>query len=68
MEGTTTFQWYIANKADGNINKINGATGKTYTVANGDKDKYIYFEVTPRAITGELIGDSVMSANVHIEN
>ncbi|QAA34485.1 dockerin type I domain-containing protein [Clostridium manihotivorum] len=53
LEGTSTFKWYRATKADGSDKAlINGATSKQYTLGAEDGDKYIFFEVTPSATTG----------------
>jgi hypothetical protein len=43
---------------------IGGATGTSYTLADADKDNYIYFSVTPKAASVTLTGSRVMSANV----
>ncbi|MCT4601849.1 MAG: alpha-amylase family glycosyl hydrolase [Marinifilum sp.] len=62
-EGTSIFQWYRADDAQGtNENAISGATNLTYTLLNADGGKYIRFAVTPVAQTGELLtGNKVFS-------
>ncbi len=59
LESISTFRWLCNNVATGD-------TGITYTVKVSDLGKYIKFEVTPVAQTGELIGLPVLSAPVHI--
>ncbi|HHY72018.1 MAG TPA: hypothetical protein GX497_02085 [Bacillus bacterium] len=61
-EGASTFKWYRSDDASGtNANAILGATAKTYTLLNEDQGKYIGFEVTPIATTGDTIGIAVKS-------
>jgi prepilin-type N-terminal cleavage/methylation domain-containing protein len=52
----------------GNNNEREIETSKEYIVKNSDKNKQIYVEVTPRALTGELQGNTVTSTNVRIRN
>lgn len=66
-EAGTTFQWYtIDNK--GVLVPISGAINKTYQTTSSDKNSTICFKVTPRALTGNKIGDSVVSTNVKVLN
>ncbi|HYK72577.1 MAG TPA: Ig-like domain-containing protein, partial [Pseudoneobacillus sp.] len=61
-EGSSIFKWYRGSKVDGSDKElIDGASGKTYTLISSDVDQYIFFEVTPVASTGKLIGTSVLS-------
>lgn len=63
IEGVSIFKWYISDSAEGPFNEISGATSSTYPVVTGDVGKYIFFEVTPVALTGaDLTGEPVMSA------
>ncbi len=64
-EGTSTFKWYRGTDA-ACAGKTEVGTAKTYTVADADKDKYLCFEVTPVAATGEPQGTPVMSAGVSV--
>ncbi|NVJ48428.1 MAG: hypothetical protein HWE07_14935, partial [Cytophagia bacterium] len=44
----TVFKWYRADAANGtNIEAIAGATNSTYTLAEEDHEKYLFFEVIP---------------------
>lgn len=62
-QGGTTFQWYRANDGAGSgSTTITGATSQTYTLTTTDRNKYIRFKVTPKALTGTLLGDAVYSA------
>lgn len=56
-EGATTFQWYLADDANGtNGTAIAGATNSTYTVITSDVNKYLGVKVTPVALSGTLTG------------
>jgi hypothetical protein len=52
-ESGTTFRWLRSGAA------ISGETGQTYVVAALDAGRTIKFEVTPRAVTGTLVGNAV---------
>jgi hypothetical protein len=56
LENGTTFQWFRAETPEGTKIPIDGAITKTYTLTKEDQNKYIFFEVTPRASTGTLVG------------
>lgn len=56
LEGVSTYQWYR-----GGI-PISGATSLTYKVQEADRNQNIYFEVTPKAQTGTLVGQSVQAS------
>ncbi|NOU60360.1 alpha-amylase family glycosyl hydrolase [Marinifilum caeruleilacunae] len=64
LEGTSTYQWYRAEDANGtNEVAISGATDLTYTLARADRANFVRFSVTPVAQTGELLtGNTVYSA------
>lgn len=62
-EGTSTFQWFKADNIAG-INKhaISGATTKTYKVQTTDRNKFLFFGVTPKASSGNPdVGIQVIS-------
>ncbi|MGA2506133.1 MAG: DUF2341 domain-containing protein [Chitinispirillaceae bacterium] len=62
-EGGTTFKWYRADDTNGtNKTAISGATASTYTLVSADANKYIQFEVTPGAATGQTPGTAVSSS------
>ncbi|MFC5404813.1 cohesin domain-containing protein [Cohnella soli] len=64
-EGATTFQWYAADDANGtNKAAIAGATNGTFVLTSAQQGKYITFNVTPVALTGETTGTAVSSAAV----
>ena len=56
-EGASTFIWYRADDAFGtNKVAIGGATNQTYDVVSADLGRFLSFEVTPVAISGDSIG------------
>ncbi|MBK9390354.1 MAG: hypothetical protein IPN68_09240 [Bacteroidetes bacterium] len=61
-EDTPTFKWYWSNTNDGNgLNDLN-VSGQSYTISHSIcYDKYLYFEVTPKASSGTLNGSPVLS-------
>ena len=61
-EGATTFRWLRNGTA------ISGATVSTYTLVADDSGQSITFEVTPVAVTGEIIGSAVTSSVIAIIN
>ncbi|QAA34483.1 hypothetical protein [Clostridium manihotivorum] len=62
-EGTSVYKWYRASNADGSDKVlISGATSKQYTLAAEDGDKYIFFQVTPLAASGQETGKAVLSS------
>jgi hypothetical protein len=66
-ESGTLFRWYRATNAGGTgKTEIAGATASTYTLAAEDEGSYIFFEVTPKAASGDTTGVSVSSAPVSI--
>ncbi|MDI4649394.1 S-layer homology domain-containing protein [Cohnella hashimotonis] len=61
-QGTSTFKWYVGTQADGSDKTVvTGATSKTYTPVAGDVGKYLFFEVTPVAEDGVIMGLPVVS-------
>jgi len=65
-QAITTFQWYYSDGPDKTKYLIPDATGKTFITTSDDKNKYFYFEVTPKAQTGAKVGTSIMSANIKV--
>ena len=67
-ESSPIYRWYVASNPDGSDKTlINGKTTNNINrTDNAYKDKYIFFEVSPRASTGSHEGDAVMSANYKI--
>jgi hypothetical protein len=64
-EGASIYQWYVAFDAmKTNAAAITGATALTYTPAAGEEGKYLFFEVTPVAQTGNLLGTPSESSAV----
>ncbi len=66
-EGYSIFKWYYSNHADGkDKTQITGINSKSFTVPEKTyKNKYIFFEVTPKALTGTTQGDPVINSNVY---
>ncbi len=65
-EGTSTFQWYRADDANGqNQEVIAGATASTYTVVTADNSKFLGFGVTPVALSGSTTGTEVIHYNTN---
>jgi len=61
-EGQSIYKWYRADDAVGsNAQVITGATNQLYTITEADIDKFICFEVTPVAQTGDSPGLAVKS-------
>lgn len=66
-QGATTFQWYQYDDEDGtNETAIVGETSETYTVLVGDLGLWLGCTVTPKALTGVLVGDPVKSSKRQI--
>ncbi len=63
IQGATSFRWLRSTDANplGAYVAITGATSQTYTLTTTDLNRFIKFEVTPRALTGVLIGEAVTS-------
>ena len=51
-EGESTYQWFIADSANGVFTPIDGASGRTYIPNEADKGKYIKYTVTPKNSKG----------------
>lgn len=60
-EGNSTYQWLIADEAEGNYTAIEGATNKLLTVKTEWVDKYLKFSVTP-VDQYEKAGEEALSA------
>ena len=62
-QGTSTFRWFRSASAtfDANASVIPGATASTYSVQVADVGLFLYFEVTPVALTGVTTGTPVVS-------
>lgn len=57
-EGTSIFKWYKGDDISGTDKvEILGANTKEYTLTLDDLNKYIFFEVTPVAVSGTLTGE-----------
>jgi large repetitive protein len=66
-EGSSSFQWYIGMQADGTgKTPIAGATSRELWITSYEQGKYVFFEVTPRSLTGAAEGISVASSPVAI--
>lgn len=62
-----TYHWYQANDSSGGgATAIIGATSTGYTATGADENKYICFEITPKATSGSLTGAPAKSAYVQI--
>ncbi len=56
------FRWYRADNASGlNEVAIPGAIARTYTLTQADAGKYVSFQVTPSATSGNTPGVAVRS-------
>jgi len=65
-QGTSTFRWLKSATAtfDANASAIPGATASTYSVQVADVGLFLYFEVTPVALTGVTTGTPVVSGRI----
>lgn len=64
-EEETAFKWYRGQRQDGSDKVlIEGAVSQDYTLGTEDQDRYIFFEVIPRAATGVQNGTPVLSAPI----
>ncbi|MFH1161596.1 MAG: hypothetical protein V1733_11735, partial [bacterium] len=60
-EGTSLFRWFWADSIGTNLTEIPGAITKNYTTLTSEIGKYVAFEVTPVAESGDsAVGDPVM--------
>ncbi|WML58936.1 tandem-95 repeat protein [Neobacillus sp. PS2-9] len=54
VEGSSVYQWYRGKQEDGSDKTpISGANSKEYIIKDVDENYYLFFEVTPVAVTGE---------------
>jgi len=62
-ESGTSFRWLRSTSTDpfGSYSAITGATSQAYTLQSADLGRFIKFEVTPRAASGQLNGSPVLS-------
>ncbi len=61
-QGTSTYQWYVADNAAGlNEAAIDGETELEYIVLESQFGKYFRFAVTPKATTGVMDGTEIKS-------
>jgi len=65
-EGISSYRWLRSVTEDGTFTPIVGATAQTYVVTETDVSKFLKFEVTPRALTGETPGVAAASAQREI--
>jgi hypothetical protein len=66
-EGMSSFQWYAGTQADGSgRTPIAGATTRELSITSNEQGKYVFFEVTPRSLTGAAEGTPVTSAPLAI--
>ncbi len=55
-EGESKYKWFKGKNIDGSDKmQILGATGQTHTIREVDWNNYIFFEVTPVAVSGGLV-------------
>ncbi|WP_138494824.1 S-layer homology domain-containing protein [Paenibacillus pinistramenti] len=63
LEGDSVFLWYRGLQENGSDKvQIAGADSDSYQLTKDDYGKYIFFQVTPAAQTGVLIGEPAVSA------
>jgi hypothetical protein len=60
-ESHSTMRWLRADSPDGIRTPVPEATSFTYVLTSADKDKYLFFEVTPQAQTGSIQGNPRVS-------
>lgn len=61
QQGATAFRWLRTSTVDGTKTPIDGAIEQDYTLTTADQGKFIFFEVTPRAISGSTTGTATLS-------
>lgn len=63
LEDDSVFMWYRGTSNDGaDKTAIAGATEQTYVVDESDLGSYLFFEVSPKAVTGAAAGLAVLSS------
>ncbi|WP_238357816.1 S-layer homology domain-containing protein [Cohnella zeiphila] len=63
-EEGSTYKWYRGSNADGSDKQaIENATEQTYKITPDDVEKYLFFEVTPKATSGVKEGTPATSAS-----
>ncbi len=66
--GISTFKWYRADDFNGPDIEIIGASQIKYSITGADLNKFISFEVTPVALSGEITGTPVRSSRKAVLN
>ncbi|SDX44022.1 lamin tail domain-containing protein [Aequorivita viscosa] len=62
LAGSHTYRWYLADDDSGTgQTTVQSGTSSTFALTAAHENKYIAFEVTPVALTGESPGVAVMS-------
>jgi hypothetical protein len=62
-EHGSVYKWYRASTHNlSDTIRITGANDTTYVLTDADLGKYIYFQVTPNALTGTVTGTPVLSS------
>ncbi|MFS0774849.1 Ig-like domain-containing protein [Neobacillus sp. 3P2-tot-E-2] len=68
QEGASTFKWYRGTMADGSDKEaIDGASSTEYSIQDGDEDYYLFFEVTPVAVSGAQADRAFSSAGQKVK-
>jgi hypothetical protein len=66
-EAVSSFQWYIGVQADGSDKTpIAGATSRELWITSYEQGKYVFFEVTPRSLSGITEGSPAVSSPVAV--
>jgi hypothetical protein len=60
-EGQSIFRWLRSNTVNGIYQPIPFANGITYRLTSGDIGMFLKFEVTPVAVSGDLMGTATTS-------
>ncbi len=68
LEEGSTFRWVRNNVDTGVAGGTDVGTAQNYTVAVADRNNYLYFCVTPVAVTGTSPGTEVCSAAITVSN
>jgi hypothetical protein len=67
-EGVTTFKWYSCSTKNGTYTEISGETANSLIIKSAQVTKYIFWAITPVALTGTLTGSAYHSDTVYINN
>lgn len=61
-EGISTYKWFVSDTLTGPKVEQYGETGKTFLLKQSEVDKYIFFQVVPKSVTGvNTVGVAIMS-------